>query len=144
MKVSIRLPKIQQTSLYVVWTILSITGLYFAYTQDWKMYDPSVWTTYTLKLHGICASLMLILIGTLIPIHIQLSLEVKRNIKSGIPMLVTMLLLAFSGVALYYSGEAWMATAKMVHIWIGILVIIILPVHIFLGRKRKKIKKESF
>lgn len=141
MKVSIRLPKFHRTFLYVIWSVLSITGLYFVYTQDWKMYDPTIWTTYTLKLHGISASLMLILIGSLIPIHIQLSLETKRNLKSGIPMLITMFILAFSGIALYYSGESWMATAKMLHIWMGIFVIIFLPIHIIIGRKRKKIIK---
>ncbi|SDB85328.1 hypothetical protein SAMN05421733_102208 [Acinetobacter boissieri] len=139
MKTSIRLPKIQKYTLYVIWFILSVTGLYFAYSQDWKGYDPSEMTVYSLKLHGVCASMMLILIGTLIPIHIQRSLETKRNVKSGIPTLVFMLLLAFSGVGLYYSGEGWIGVVKLIHIWVGILVIGLIPFHIWLGRRRKKI-----
>ncbi|MBF7682126.1 hypothetical protein I2F27_02070 [Acinetobacter sp. B5B] len=139
MNTSIRLPKIHKYTLYIIWAVLSVTGLYFAYSQDWKKYDPSEFTVYSLKVHGICASLMLILIGTLIPIHIQRSLETKRNLTSGISILVFMLLLALSGVGLYYSAETWIALVKIIHIWVGIFIVLFLPCHIWLGRRRKRL-----
>lgn len=141
MKTSTRLHKMHKYTLYVIWIILSITGLYFAYSQDWRGDDPSELTVYSLKLHGVCASVMLVLIGSLIPIHIQRSLETKRNVRSGIPTLGLMLLLAFSGVGLYYSAEGWIATVKMIHIVVGGLMIAFIPLHIWFGRNGKKITR---
>lgn len=139
MRTSIRLAKIHKYTLYLIWTTLSVTGLYFAYSQDWKMYDPNIATMYSLKIHGICSSIMLVLLGTLIPVHIQISLDVKRNVKSGLSILSMMLLLSFSGIALYYSAESWIGFMKLLHIWVGVLVVFLLPFHIWLGRRKKKI-----
>lgn len=66
MNISIRLSKPHRWGLYVVWAILSITGLYFAYIQDWQMQEPTEWTVNILKLHGISAAFMLLFVCPII------------------------------------------------------------------------------
>lgn len=137
MQFSIRLPKNHKWTLYCVWGLISVTGVYFAYSQDWMMLAPSDWTIYSLKMHGICASIMWLLIGSLIAVHIKLSLRIRRNLSTGFSMLTIMLLLASTGTALYYSPEEWNHLIKIVHIWIGLIAILLLPIHILVGHKQR-------
>lgn len=135
MNFSIRLSNVHRWILYIVWTVMSCTGLYFAYAQDWQMQDPSQITLYTLKIHGIFAALIYLLIGSLFSVHIKLSLHRKRNVFTGLLILSVMLLLAFSGTALYYSPEDWNHNVKWLYIWVGLFSVILLPIHILIGRK---------
>lgn len=146
MNISIRLSKPHRWGLYAVWSILSITGIYFAYAQDWQMQEPTEWSVNTLKLHGLSAAVMLLLVGSLLSVHVRLSLHRKRNAASGLMMLSCMLILIFSGTGLYYSPEDWHENMKWLHIWIGIICLILLPAHIFIGyflRKRTPKKKSK-
>lgn len=144
MNISIRLSKSHRWGLYVVWAIVSITGLYFAYTQDWQMQEPTEWTVNTLKLHGISAAFMLLFVGSLLSLHVRLSLNRKRNIVSGLMILSCMFILIFSGIGLYYSPEEWHENMKWSHIWLGIICCFLLPAHIAIGyllRKNTSMKK---
>lgn len=138
MRLTIRLSKLHRWSLYFVWLILCVTGLYFAYTQDWQMMDPSDLSVQTLKIHGIFAALMLILVGSLLSTHIKLSLHRKRNLTTGMSLLSLMVILSTTGTGLYYSPEEWHESVKWAHIWIGLISILSLPLHIVIGRYFKK------
>jgi cell division protein FtsW (lipid II flippase) len=140
MSFSIRIPSLQRNVLYLSWVILAITGLYFAYTLDWKMQDPSDLTVDALKTHGITAALFLVLFGSLLAVHIKLALKMKRNLITGLVMLSLMSCLAISGTGLYYSPENWHENVKWAHIWIGIISILWLPLHIFIGIYQRKNK----
>ena len=144
MNISIRLSKPHRWGLYVVWAILSITGLYFAYIQDWQMQEPTEWTVNILKLHGISAAFMLLFVGSLLSLHVRLSLNRKRNVISGLMILSCMFILIFSGIGLYYSPEDWHENMILVHIWLGIICFLLLPAHIFIGYfLRKKMPKKK-
>jgi disulfide bond formation protein DsbB len=75
MRLSIRLSKLHRWSLYLIWLVISLSGLYFSWSQDWLMQEPSDTSVNTLKIHGIFATLMLLVIGSLITTHIKLSLH---------------------------------------------------------------------
>lgn len=138
MRVTIRLTKLHRWSLYFVWFVISISGVYFAYSQDWQMQEPSEVSVQTLKVHGIFATLMLLIIGSLMTTHVKLSLRRKRNLVTGLVILSVMLILSFSGSGLYYSPEEWHENVKWIHIWVGVISILILPIHIMVGRFLKK------
>ena len=139
MSFSIKIPRLQRSILYFSWTILAVTGLYFAYCLDWKMQDPSDLTVNALKAHGITAAIFLVIFGFLLAVHIKLALKVKRNLFTGLIMLSLMSLLAMSGTGLYYSPEDWHDNVKWAHIWIGLITIIWLPLHIFIGIYQRKL-----
>jgi len=144
MHFSIQLSKSHRYLLYLVWLILCLTGVYFAYSQDWQQQFPSDFSTASLKIHGISAALMSVLIGSLLSVHIRLSLRIKRNLITGLAILSMMGLLMFSGTALYYSPEDWHENVKWLHIWVGLIAILLLPLHIlfgYLSRSRLKSKK---
>lgn len=140
MSFSIRIPSLQRNVLYLSWVILAITGLYFAYTQDWKMQDPSDLTVNALKTHGITAAIFLVLFGSLLAVHCRLALKMKRNLMTGLLMLSLMSCLAISGIGLYYSPESLHENVKWTHIWIGLISILWLPLHIFIGIYQRKNK----
>lgn len=143
MRLTIRLSNLHRRSLYLIWLVISISGVYFAYSQDWQMQEPSDLSVQTLKVHGIFAALMLLMIGSLITTHIRMSLHRKRNMLTGLVMLTVMLVLSFSGTGLYYSPENWHENMKWIHIWIGLIAILALPIHIIMGRflKKRMLKK---
>lgn len=138
MRPSIRLSKLHRWSLYVIWGVISISGLYFAFSQDWKMQTPTDLTVNTLKIHGVFAMFMLLTIGSLLSMHVKISLHRRRNLLSGVTVLSIMLLLSFSGTGLYYSPESWHETVKWLHIWVGIISVTALPIHIIVGRLSRK------
>lgn len=142
MRASIRLSKLHRWSLYFIWLVISFSGLYFSWSQDWLMQEPSDISVNTLKIHGIFATLMLLVIGSLITTHIKLSLNLKRNLLTGLSILSLMLILAFTGTGLYYSPENWHENVKWIHIVVGIFSIAMLPVHIVIGKwiSRKRIR----
>jgi hypothetical protein len=104
------------------------------------MQDPSDLTVDALKTHGITAALFLVLFGSLLAVHIKLALKMKRNLITGLVMLSLMSCLAISGTGLYYSPENWHENVKWAHIWIGIISILWLPLHIFIGIYQRKNK----
>jgi len=76
MSFSIKIPHLQRYFLYLVWLTLAITGVYFAYSQDWQMQDPSDLSVNVLKTHGIAAAIFLVIFGSLIAVHIRLALRI--------------------------------------------------------------------
>lgn len=144
MHFSIQLSKSHRYLLYSVWLVLCLTGIYFAYSQDWQQQLPTAFSMANLKIHGVGAALMLILIGSLLPVHIRLSLRIKRNLITGLIILSMMFILMFSGTALYYSPENWHENAKWLHIWVGLISILLLPLHILFGYlSRAKLKQKK-
>ena len=140
MSFSIKIPLIQRYSMYLVWLILAFTGAYFAYSQDWKMQDPSELTVNILKSHGISAAIFLIIFGSLLSVHIKLALQFNRNLVTGLGMLSLMIVLIITGTGLYYSPEQWHENVKWAHIWIGFISVLWLPLHIMIGIYQRKNK----
>lgn len=106
------------------------------------MQDPSDFTVNVLKTHGISAAIFLVIFGSVIAVHIRIALNLKRNMLTGLGMLVLMSILALTGTGLYYSPEEWHENIKWTHIWLGLICIIWLPLHIWMGillRKSKNI-----
>ncbi len=135
-----RLPRWQEYAVYLTLGALFVTGLLWLGLDQWARvetdFGPEHHPTqrWTLIAHGVAAYLFLVVGGAMIPIHVKLGWHLKRNRGSGLVLGLTAILLAGSGVGLYYIGaEAMRASASLMHWLVGILVIPALIVHAVRG-----------
>ena len=54
-----------------------------------------------LKAHGAAAMLVLVLIGTLLPMHVKFAWRARRNLRTGLSILGVFGFLVLTGYALY-------------------------------------------
>lgn len=87
-----------------------------------------------LKAHGAAAMAVLVLLGTLLPIHVKRGWQARHNRLSGGSLLAFFGLLTLSGYGLYYLGEEnARAVTSLAHIWIGLALPAVLAWHIVRG-----------
>ena len=81
---------------------------------------------------------MLVVIGSVLPIHARRAWHLKKNRSSGLAMKSILLWMAATGYALYYfasdDNEAWL---PLLHWIVGLSLPLMLVLHIRLGRARK-------
>lgn len=135
---TVKIPKLQRYFFYLIWISLVVTGVYFAYFQSWQMQEPSTLTVNFLKIHGITAAIFLIIFGSLITVHIRLALQLKRNLITGFIIFTLISILVITGTALYYSPEEWHENIKWIHIFGGLIGIVLLPLHVITGIYQRK------
>ena len=88
-----------------------------------------------LRLHGASAMLMLIVAGSLLPIHVRVGWHQRKNLLAGIVVVAILLLLTLSGYALYYWGdEEARPVISTLHWIIGLGAPVALIWHIVRGR----------
>ncbi len=88
-----------------------------------------------LRLHGGCAMLMLIVAGSLLPIHVRRGWHQRKNLLAGSVVVAIIVLLTASGYALYYFGdEGARPVISAVHWIIGLGAPVALIWHILRGR----------
>lgn len=89
-----------------------------------------------LAVHGGAALLFLILLGALIPVHIERNWARDRNRWTGIVMLALNAALIVTAYALYYSGSDRLRSwASDLHIAAGLVLPLWVAVHVWLGRR---------
>ena len=88
-----------------------------------------------LKAHGAAAMLVLILLGTLLPLHMKFALRAGRNLRTGLTLFGVFSFLSVTGYGLYYAGDehlrAWTSAA---HLWVGLSLPVIMSLHIWRGK----------
>ncbi len=89
-----------------------------------------------LCLHGACAMLVQVVLGSLLPIHVRRGWHQRKNLLAGCVVSGVALLLIASGYALYYyGGEAARPWISAFHWMLGLGVPLLLVWHIWLGRQ---------
>jgi len=78
---------------------------YFARTQGQFGEASHPLEVWWLRLHGGCAMLVLVVIGSLLPVHVRRGWHLRKNLLAGWVLGVLALLLIASGYALYYVGD---------------------------------------
>jgi 4-amino-4-deoxy-L-arabinose transferase-like glycosyltransferase len=74
-----------------------------------------------MKLHGGLAMAALVMLGVLLPVHVQPGLRREAHRASGLAMLALVALLALTGYGLYYPGdEVWREGTSVTHLAIGV------------------------
>lgn len=122
-------------SLFVT-GILWLTGHYLlAVNSDYGIVKSPL-EPLSLKIHGLMAPLFLIVFGSLLPTHIIRALKAKQNFISGIMLLFLIAYLIATGYFLYYCGNETLRNISSIsHSITGCLIILMLVIHIYLGKK---------
>lgn len=137
-----RLPRWQEWTVYVSFGLLIATGV------AWLLLDTFVRVAgdfgpehhpaeqWTLIAHGVVAYAFLIVGGAMIPVHVTLGWNTRRNVKTGLTLAGVLLLLAATALALYYySDEIGRSRVSLVHWGIGLIAAPLLLVHALIGRR---------
>ena len=143
-QLSNRLGNTHRRALYAMFALLLVSGLlwlgfhYFAIakTDFGDTHHPL--ESWWLKLHGLAAMLALIGFGSLMPGHIRIAWQHRKNRGSGGAMAAVMALLALTGYFLYYvGGEEMRQFTSIAHWAIGLALLPLLILHIVLGRRTR-------
>lgn len=136
-------PSARRQLLAACWLVV-LTGLLWI-VLGWGM-DPEdymnplrIWRHRLLVTHGISVYALLWVVGQLFALHQQGNWRAQRNRMSGMVLSVALLLLAASGLTLYYPpSEDWRDGFSLLHQILGCSVAVLLPLHAWLGRKGRR------
>ena len=136
-----RLPRWQEWTVYASFGLLIATGI------AWLLFDhfvrvagefgpePHPAEHWALVAHGVVAYAFLVVAGTMIPVHVVAGWNSRRNLKSGITFASVLLLLALSGLGLYYvGGEIARQWISISHWVIGLIAVPTVLIHAVKGR----------
>lgn len=99
--------------------------------------DPRhAWRHLSLVWHGSLAYGLIWLVGGLLPRHQIGAWRARRNRVAGAALSMLLLMLAASGLALYYPPFETV-DFSLPHQLAGVLLVVLLPAHILLGRRTR-------
>jgi hypothetical protein len=91
-----------------------------------------------LRLHGAAAMLVLVVLGSLLPVHVRRGWHQRKNLLAGTILATFALLLIGSGYALYYfGGEEVRPWISAFHWVLGLAALPLLMWHIRRGRRQR-------
>jgi hypothetical protein len=126
---------------YAVFATLALTGVIWLVADMLKSADDEMWQMIAadmLMLHGLTAMIALVLIGVMIPLHIQRSWRIGKNRGSGAVMIGANGVLAATAWGLYYAGSDTLRTVVAdIHIAVGLALPALVIAHVALGRLAK-------
>jgi len=130
------------------WSVYATLGALIATGVAWLLLDWFVRVTgefgpehhpaehWSLIAHGVAAYAFLIIGGAMIPVHITLGWNTQRNLKSGLTLATTCLVLAITALGLYYLGDEisrnWVS---IIHWVVGLIAVPALLIHALIGRR---------
>ena len=127
---------------YAAFTALLVTGAIWVVADQFKTSENGeMWQAIaanTLMLHGMTAMIALVLLGAMIPLHIQRSWRAGKNRISGSIMVATTSILVVTASGLYYAGSDPLRDLVVdVHIVVGLALPVLIVIHIMLGRRAR-------
>ena len=133
-----RLNRTLRLSLYAALIVLLVTGIGWLVIDATKdPFEPGgsgEAEPILLAVHGGAAMAFLILLGALVPLHVQSNWARDRNRWTGVVMLAINAVLILTAYALYYSGSDLLrGWASDLHIAVGLFLPLWLGVHVWLG-----------
>jgi hypothetical protein len=126
---------------YAVFATLAATGVIWLVADMLKNADDELWQMIAadmLMLHGMTAMIALVLIGVMIPLHIQRSWRTGKNRVSGAVMIGANAVLVATAWGLYYAGSDLLRTFAIdIHIAVGLALPALAIAHVVLGRRSR-------
>lgn len=139
-----RLPRWQEWAVYVSFGLLIATGIawllleHFVRVQGEFGAEPHPAEHIALILHGVGAYAFLVVGGTMIPVHVTLGWNTKRNFTTGIIFVAVLLLLTLTALGLYYLGDDVLRPrVSLVHWIAGLVALPLLLLHALRGRRTR-------
>jgi hypothetical protein len=137
-----RLPRWQEWSVYLALGLLIATGVAWLLLDNFVRVEGEFGPEHhpaehwTLIAHGMAAYAFLIVGGAMIPVHVTLGWNTKRNLKSGLALAGTCLILAVTALGLYYDGdEISRSWVSIIHWGVGLIAVPALLIHALIGRR---------
>jgi hypothetical protein len=124
-----RLGPWQKSSVFASMTIVAVSGIAWWGLHDLILDEPGDITRILLMLHGVSAYVLLVVVGSLIPVHIKMGWRRGHRLASGISMVFALLLLAVTALVLYYGSEETRNLARWLHIGFGMMIVVAFPIH---------------
>ena len=88
-----------------------------------------------LVLHGVSSYALLLVVGSLLPVHVRSGWQRRRNLTTGLTVTGAIAILGATALVLYYGGEEMHAPAKWLHLIFGFACFAVFPAHAFLGER---------
>ena len=131
-----------RTTLYGAFALLFVTGAAWYFVHQQALSENEIWQelgAYLLMIHGGAAMLALMLLGALVPLHVQRAWRISRNRITGTIMLSFNATLILTSFGLYYAGSEklrpWMSE---IHTAAGFCLPALLVGHIAVGRRSRE------
>ncbi len=140
---SIRLSRRHEWCVYAISAAVFGSGagwawFHFFASQPDEFGGASSGESWMLKLHGAAAMLILVLLGTLLPLHMKFAWRARRNVSSGLSLLALFGFLVVTGYGLYYvGGEKLRVWTSRAHLWVGLALPLLLIGHVFFGKRSR-------
>lgn len=100
------------------------------------------WRHRLLVLHGMAAYALLWVTGSLLVLHQMGNWRARRNRASGLALTGVLLLLALSGLTLYYPPhEDWRDAFSLFHQVLGVSIALLIPVHVWAGKRSRSMRR---
>lgn len=133
-----RLSSTFRVALYAALVVLLVTGIAWLFidaaSDPFQPAGGGQAGPLLLAVHGGAAMAFLILLGALVPLHVQSNWARDRNRWTGVVMLAVNAVLIVTAYALYYSGsDALRRWASDLHIAAGLFLPLWLGLHVWLG-----------
>jgi Sec-independent protein secretion pathway component TatC len=103
---------------------VSFTGLAWFVRHDLMEREPDDLQRLLLAAHGIFAYGAVLAFGSALPTHARLAWRHRRNIASGLSMIVTIGTLELTALWLYYGSEQLRDLARWVHMGVGLVALV--------------------
>jgi cation transport ATPase len=137
---TLRLSPRFRLAFYGAFMMLLVTGCGWLVANQLKdSVIEDIWqetAAYLLTLHGGAAMATLLLLGALIPLHVQRAWRSKRNRTTGVAMVTFNAALIATAFGLYYLGsEVVRAWISDLHIAAGVSLPVLFLAHILIGRR---------
>ena len=139
-----RLPRWQEWTVYVSFGLLIATGIAWLLLEHFVRVagpfgpEPHPAEHWALVAHGLVAYAFLIVVGTMVPVHIIAGWNTRRNLKSGLTLVATLLFLAVTALGLYYLGdESVRPQTSLIHWIAGLIALPLLLIHALKGRSTR-------
>ena len=128
-----RLPRGQRRTTYAIFVFCAFSGLLFFMAHDAQLNLTGLDTHSLLMAHGISAQCALLAMGAVMPAHIRLAWNARRNRGTGVLLCTVLGVLMASGLWLYYGSEELRSAAVWSHWVFGGLGFGVFPLHALRG-----------
>ncbi|OAF15876.1 hypothetical protein AYJ54_39090 [Bradyrhizobium centrolobii] len=122
----------QKIAVFSTVTTVGISGLFWWLLHDVVGEEWSDSARILLTVHGISSYALLVVVGSLLPLHVRSGWRRGRNIATGVLVTATIVILSATALVLYYGGEEAQTAARWVHLAIGFGCMASFPAHAFL------------
>lgn len=138
------LPRWQELAVYVSFGLLLVTGIAWLVLETWVRVESDFGPEHhpaehvVLIVHAIGAYAFLVILGAMIPVHIPLGWNQRRNLVTGITLVTVCGFLGLTALGLYYVGQDLLRSwTSLIHWAVGLAAFPAMLLHVTRGRSRR-------